>query len=173
MKLNVFKSKDKTKHDASEKAADKNTSIDNDIASIVDAAPAKSHGPSGELSLDSDEQNNDITLDEINETTPGKPKAIIDLPPSSFKTATITGNGAEPASTQPMAATPEPKAAGGGAAGDLNSLFAMDEEVENPLAALIASLPDVTIRELLDDLDEIHRIIKEWKPNQGGGGIPR
>ena len=56
---------------------------------------------------------------------------------------------------------------------DLNSLFSMNEEEENPLAALINSLPDVTVRELMDDLDEIHRIIKEWKPNQGGGGIPR
>ena len=43
----------------------------------------------------------------------------------------------------------------------LNSLFSQDEEEENPLASLINSLPDVTARELLDDLQEIKEIIQE------------
>ena len=47
----------------------------------------------------------------------------------------------------------------------LNNLFSNDEEEENPLASLINSLPDVTARELMDDLAEIHRIIKEWRPS--------
>ena len=50
-------------------------------------------------------------------------------------------------------------------ADSLNNLFSSEEEEENPLAGLINSLPDVTARELMDDLAEIQRIIKEWKPN--------
>ncbi len=46
----------------------------------------------------------------------------------------------------------------------LGSLFNQNEEETNPLANLINSLPDVTVGELIDDLNEIKRIIKEWQP---------
>ena len=45
----------------------------------------------------------------------------------------------------------------------INNLFSDDEEEENPLANLVKSLPDVTAQELVDDLDEIKGIIKEWQ----------
>jgi len=45
----------------------------------------------------------------------------------------------------------------------INNLFSDDEEEENPLANLIKSLPDVTAEELIDDLNEIKGIIKEWQ----------
>jgi len=45
----------------------------------------------------------------------------------------------------------------------INSLFSDDEDEENPLANLIKSLPDVTAEELIDDLNEIKGIIKEWQ----------
>lgn len=45
----------------------------------------------------------------------------------------------------------------------INSLFSEEEEEENPLANLINSLPDVTATELIDDLNEIKKIIKEWQ----------
>ena len=45
----------------------------------------------------------------------------------------------------------------------INSLFADDEEEENPLANLIRAIPDVTANELVDDLEEIQGIIKEWQ----------
>ncbi len=45
----------------------------------------------------------------------------------------------------------------------LRSLFAQDEDEVNPLASLISSLPDVSTRELLDDLQEIREIMKETK----------
>jgi hypothetical protein len=43
----------------------------------------------------------------------------------------------------------------------LSNLFRQEEDEENPLAALISSLPDVSTRELLDDLQEIKEIIQE------------
>jgi hypothetical protein len=46
----------------------------------------------------------------------------------------------------------------------LDSLFSQDEEEVNPLANLINSLPDVSAQEIIDDLNEIKRIIKEWHP---------
>jgi hypothetical protein len=45
----------------------------------------------------------------------------------------------------------------------INSLFSDEEDDENPLANLIKSLPDVTAQELVDDLEEIQGIIKEWQ----------
>jgi len=45
----------------------------------------------------------------------------------------------------------------------LNKLFSNDEEEENPLANLIRSLPDVTTEELIEDLNEIKAIIKDWQ----------
>jgi len=45
----------------------------------------------------------------------------------------------------------------------INNLFSDEEEEENPLANLIKALPDVTAQELVDDLEEIKGIIKEWQ----------
>jgi hypothetical protein len=45
----------------------------------------------------------------------------------------------------------------------LSSLFAQDEEEENPLAGLMRSLPDITTGELLDDIKEIKGIIEDWQ----------
>ena len=42
-----------------------------------------------------------------------------------------------------------------GESDSLSSLFSQEEEVENPLAGLITSLPDVTVKELLDEAQEI------------------
>jgi hypothetical protein len=42
-----------------------------------------------------------------------------------------------------------------------NNLFSSDEEEVNPLANLISSLPDVTTRELLDDLREINELLQD------------
>ncbi len=48
-------------------------------------------------------------------------------------------------------------------ADSINNLFSDDEEEENPLANLIKALPDVPASELMDDLNEIKGIIKEWQ----------
>ena len=46
---------------------------------------------------------------------------------------------------------------------DLKNLFSQDEEEEHPLANLINFLPDVSVQELVDDIDEIKSIIREWQ----------
>ena len=46
-----------------------------------------------------------------------------------------------------------------------NSLFSQEDDEENPLAALINSLPDVTAQELLYDLQEIKEIMQEKQQN--------
>lgn len=46
---------------------------------------------------------------------------------------------------------------------DLKNLFSEDEEEDNPLANLINFLPDVSVQELVDDIDEIKSIIEEWQ----------
>jgi hypothetical protein len=70
---------------------------------------------------------------------------------------------AKAADTAP--ATPADTTAASATAGskedDLSQLFSQDEEEENPLAALINALPDVSAQELLDDLQEIKMIIRE------------
>ncbi|MGD1119129.1 MAG: hypothetical protein ABR886_06535 [Dehalococcoidales bacterium] len=45
----------------------------------------------------------------------------------------------------------------------LSSLFAQDEEEENPLAGLMRSLPEVDTHELLEDIKEIKGIIEDWQ----------
>lgn len=44
-----------------------------------------------------------------------------------------------------------------------SDLFGDDEDDENPLAALIKNMPDVSAQELIDDIAEIKGIIKEWQ----------
>ena len=45
----------------------------------------------------------------------------------------------------------------------LSNLFSQDEEEENPLASLIASLPDVAARELIGEAQEIEEMLRKWQ----------
>lgn len=45
----------------------------------------------------------------------------------------------------------------------LSNLFGQEEEEVNPLAGLIASLPDVTAVELLNEAQETSAMIREWQ----------
>ena len=47
----------------------------------------------------------------------------------------------------------------------LADLFSQDEEEVNPLAGLIASLPNLTAKELLDELEEVKTMVLEWHQN--------
>jgi hypothetical protein len=49
---------------------------------------------------------------------------------------------------------------------DLKNLFGQEEEEDNPLANLINFLPDVSVQELVDDIEEIKSIIKEWQQSR-------
>jgi hypothetical protein len=61
------------------------------------------------------------------------------------------------------AAESKPAAGPGDAGNPLSGLFTDEEEEENPLANLIKSLPDYTTHEIVEDLNEIKRIIHEWR----------
>jgi len=124
------------------------------------------HGPIGELSVedlrpDADSElggDSNIILEDENEEV-----KIVEI-------GTITSD--SPAATTTKASPePEPASQPSAASGinleddsdSLKNLFSDDEEEENPLEKLINSLPDVSAQELLDDLNEIKGIIKDWQ----------
>jgi hypothetical protein len=57
-----------------------------------------------------------------------------------------------------------------GEGNDLKNLFGEEEEDEHALANLINFLPDVSVQELQDDIEEIKGIIKEWQQTRHYGG---
>lgn len=77
----------------------------------------------------------------------------------------------EPSGTAPekedksVAVEPESK----GEAGSLDSLFEQEEdEEESPLQGLIASLPDITVQEVLSAAEEVKGLIHEWQSGEPG-----
>jgi ribosomal protein L12E/L44/L45/RPP1/RPP2 len=150
---------------------------------VLNTDPVRPHGPAGELTLDAEDQENaGIILDEIEIGAPSKPAedikigVVTGVKAPAIKLTSITAPTASSASSQAAvavsvapaptpAALPEEKKEEKSDDNDLNKLFSTDETEENPLASLINSLPDVTVQELLDDLAEIHGIIKEWRSN--------
>jgi hypothetical protein len=138
------------------------------IITLADDIPVRPHGPAAELSVEPvDIQSGGIELG----------KVAINDSPKIGEEVKITEVSAEKVAAAPkgapvaVAVTPvaekkeEKKEEKPDDADSLNRLFSSDEEEANPLASLINSLPDVTARELMDDLAEIHRIIKEWRPS--------
>ena len=139
----------------------------------IDVIPVRPHGPAAELTLEDEDlsDSSGIKLDEI-----GSDDSI--QIGEDIKIAEVTAAKAAVAKAAPVAAPAKgiPVAAAAvpveekkedkpEEADSLNNLFSQEEEEENPLASLINSLPDVTVRELLEDLEEINRIINEWKPS--------
>jgi hypothetical protein len=117
------------------------------------------HGPIAELSVDSgeleitDTGSPDAKGAETEKSGNEVKTAVTNAAPAAFPD-TPPANAAPPAAANKEAKSPDDS---------LNSLFNNEEEVENPLASLINSLPDVSSQELIDDLEEIQRIIKEWR----------
>lgn len=115
-------------------------------AATEDDTP-KPHGPLSELEV---EPGDDLAYDDINVDT---------QPEDAGEDVQLVEVGAE--SDAPTETPQEPKLED--ADDSLKNLFSDDEEEVNPLANLINSLPDVTAQELVDDLNEIQEIIKEWQ----------
>jgi hypothetical protein len=139
--------------------------------SVVEATGP--HGPIGELSLEpagidkKESPDDDIVL-------PGGGEPIIKVvemskKPDANKVAAANGVSAVPkapevkAQEKPPAPAVKPEVKPISAEDSLSNLFSSHEEEANPLASLISSLPDVTAQELVDDLNEIKGIIKEWQ----------
>jgi hypothetical protein len=121
-----------------------------DSAGIILGAPdipIRPHGPAAELSLDPEDLENDagITLDELDNdsVTLGEEVKINEV--STEKAAALKGPPAAEATTTEEA-KPEEIEIKTDDNDSLNNLFSDDEEEENPLASLIDSLPDVSVR---------------------------
>jgi len=113
--------------------------------------PPQPHGPLGELTVEPDDK--PMGLDE--ETDVG---TLLGEADEEVKIVEVGAGAAAPAEAEKEPAKEEE-------IDSLNSLFSQDDDEENPLAALINSLPDVTVQELLADLQEIKEVIQEWKQN--------
>ncbi len=110
---------------------------------------AKPHGPLDELSP--------VPEDKLAEIDEGEPDSALPDGAGGIKVVEVQ-TGTEPGAEGES----EPKTEELGN-DSINSLFADEEEEENPLANLIRAMPDVTASELVDDLEEIQGIIKEWQ----------
>jgi hypothetical protein len=143
--------------------------------------PARPHRPIGELkigeevdSTDDDsltDENDGILAEEKGEEVKlvevsadvvtslkakaaASPKAEAAIPPKTQAATSPKGEAASP---------PKEDKTKSEDADSLNKLFSSDDEEENPLANLIRSMPDVTTDELIEDLNEIKGIIREWQ----------
>ena len=112
-------------------------------------APPQPHGPLSELSVEP----GDELIDE--ETDTG---TLFEEADEQVKVVEAEAEAAAPAEAEKQPATEEES-------DSLDSLFSEEEDEVNPLANLINSLPDVAAQELLDDLQEIKEIIREWQQN--------
>jgi len=129
--------------------------------SVEEIEMLKPHGPLVELSVDPEDNMMDIDLDttadeDLFETATNEIK-VVEV--SDDVAAQAKSTGAEEA--QPQAAS----TLGVEESEDdsFKNLFGTEEEEFNPLATLINSLPDVSVQELVDDLQEIKDIILDNK----------
>ncbi len=116
-----------------------------------EATPVGPHGPIDELTIEPEDKLTEI--DDIDE----------DVPPLEEGGEDIKVVELALGSTPPAEGEKEVKVEEDTGDDSINSLFSDDEEEENPLANLINALPEVTSEELIDDLNEIKGIIKEWQ----------
>jgi hypothetical protein len=135
----------------------------------VDARP---HGPIGELTLEAADKSSDVmrvvklndSADADEDEDEGTVKLVevsaVNAPPP-VKAAPVKAAEAKASPAKPPEAAKEAKPDDD--SDSLGNLFNQQEEEINPLANLINSLPDVTVEELIDDLKDIKRIIKEWQ----------
>jgi len=151
------------------------------------------HGPIEELTVEPGNELQDLVLPEISESDDivednAEPVKLVEVkikpdagvagdkpvkvepvagPPAAKEAK--TGPAARPAAAKEVKAEAAPPPAPEKSTKDalskdsLSSLFAQDEEEENPLAGLMHSLPEVDTQELLEDIKEIKGIIEDWQ----------
>jgi len=129
-------------------------------AEDTDASPHP-HGPLSELTIDPEDTSDEEIMGAANlfeETDDEIP--VVEV----IKAESMAKPEAKPEAEPAPATAAEPEAEAPAITEDDNSLaslFGNEEEEEKPLASLIESLPDVTPRELLDDLQELKDLIRE------------
>jgi hypothetical protein len=111
--------------------------------------PPQPHGPLSELTVEPDDE----LMDEETDAS-----TLLGEADEEVNVVEVEASAVAPAEAEKV----PPKEA---ESDSLTNLFSQEDEEENPLAALINSLPDVTAEELLDDLREIKEIIQEWHNN--------
>jgi len=118
-------------------------------------AHARPHGPLVELSVGPEDHVEDVS--DILPVIEAEIKEPVKLVEANLD--------AKPAPVAAPAAAPVPAPAPAPAdpGNPLSGLFSTDEEEENPLANLIKTLPDYTTHEIVEDLNEIKKIINEWQ----------
>jgi hypothetical protein len=118
----------------------------------------KPHGPLAELTIEpGDERDEADSLDAEED--------LFEEGGEEVKVVEVSGESPAPPKDEKEAKPEETKEEAKPEESDdsINKLFSEEEEEENPLANLIKSLPDVTATELIDDLNEIKGIIKDWQ----------
>jgi hypothetical protein len=111
--------------------------------------PPQPHGPLSELTVGPEDEQMDEEIDA---------SALLGEAEEEVKIVEVGAGAAAPAEAEKE---PAEELAKEEESDSFNSLFSQEEEEENPLAALINSLPDVTAQELLYDLQEIKEIMQE------------
>jgi hypothetical protein len=106
------------------------------------------HGPLGELSIEPADRSENEVADILVQEDDGQSQTDIKMVEMSI-------NEKPDEEKKPAADAVDP-------GNPLSGLFSDEEEEENPLANLIKSLPDYTTHEIVEDLNEIKRIIHEW-----------
>jgi len=129
------------------------------IPDIDNDPPVRPHGPISELTLDAEQDKKEDILEDGAGLEPklvkAQPQAVIKVEPKAAVAAPVQAAPPPPAQEKKQEKADDSL--------ELNKLFSNDEDEENPLAALINSLPDVTAREIMDDLEEIKSIINDYQ----------
>ena len=111
-------------------------------------------------STEGSEEKDEAEVEELF-TAPNQPKGESSDQPKAEQAGEEKDVLPEKADAEPKA--PENEQGSEGEGDSLSDLFSQEEEIENPLAGLISTLPDVTARELLDEVQEIKVMLSEWQ----------
>jgi desulfoferrodoxin (superoxide reductase-like protein) len=115
-----------------------------------DGVSVKPHGPIGELTLEPEDNPADLAATKEKKTGVVPEEGAENVKLVEVKVGTV-----------PPPAEKETKVESIG--DSFNSLFSQDEDDVNLLSGLIHTLPDVETNELLDDINEIKGIMKDWQ----------
>lgn len=128
--------------------------------------PIKPHGPLVELSLDSAGELDDVEFekqlgdDSLSEEELEAVK-VVEIKPDTDEMALEESTRLDTDAVATEEPSKEEKEKSKPADDSFDSLFANDEEEENPKASLIESLPDVSAQEILNDITELKDIMRE------------
>jgi hypothetical protein len=124
------------------------------------------HGPLEELSVEPGKDLDDIDSPEnIADGNPpeksAEPVNLVEIKPDTDTPAGDESSGQESEAEEEKKEEKKEEGKSEDSDDSFNSLFADNEEEDNPLTSLIESLPDVTASEIISDIAEIREIMSE------------